>query len=73
MSGYIRVESRQNEGTCFTIGIPLEPVNEMIHGENSKDGETFNQSISGLKILLAEDNKLNTEIAQFMLGIWEQR
>lgn len=67
MSGYIRVESRQNEGTCFTVGIPLEPVNEMIHGENSKDGEAFNQSMSGLKILLAEDNKLNTEIAQFML------
>ena len=51
------------QGSCFTVVIPFE-----IDTNAKPDGkEDFNEDISGIRVLLAEDNELNAEIAEFML------
>lgn len=65
MNGTIEVESKQNVGTTFTITIPFEiapPESVVTHTENAAV-----HSIQGVKILLAEDNDLNLQIATELL------
>mgnify|MGYP003315319885 CR=1 FL=1 len=61
MKGTIVVESEQYKGSCFTITIPFKISEKTI--VVPKD-ENYEQTIKGLKILLAEDNELNMEIAK---------
>ena len=70
MSGQIHVESKLGEGTTFTITIPFSPAEKQL-GAASAGGkeETLPQtaSLQGKKILIAEDNVLNMEIATEIL------
>ena len=64
MTGSIDVESKEGEGTTFTVTLPFA-INR---SENvPKTIEEQKPDISGMKILVVEDNDLNLEIAQFML------
>ena len=64
MTGSIDVESKEGEGTTFTVTLPFA-IN---HSANvQKTIEEQKPDISGMKILVVEDNDLNLEIAQFML------
>lgn len=64
MAGSIRVESKEGEGTTFTVTLPFT----IDRSENVPETTTEQKSdISGMKILVVEDNDLNLEIAQFML------
>ena len=65
MGGTIAFESKEGEGTVFEITIPfqIDPDADK-RGEQKEESE---QSIKGLHILLAEDNELNMEIAEFVL------
>ena len=65
MGGTITFESEKNKGTTFTIQIPLE-VDFSKHIDVAKDNKE-NVSIAGETIILAEDNNINMEIAQFIL------
>ena len=67
MNGTIEVKSRQGEGSTFIITLPFEIVPEERAGEKKKK-ETQKRSIRGRKLLLVEDNDLNAEIAQMLLG-----
>ena len=63
LGGTITVDSKKNIGTTFTIEIPMtltttKPLNSEVPA---------NSDISGLHILLVEDNELNAEIAQTLL------
>ena len=66
MNGTIAFESKKNVGTTFTVQVPFE-VDFSEHIEVVQDGEE-DVSIAGETIILAEDNDLNLEIAQFMIG-----
>ena len=64
MGGSISFASVQGEGTTFTIRIPFQVDEER---KNNPQNSTQKYSIEWLKILLAEDNDLNMEIAEFVL------
>ena len=66
MNGKIDCVSRKNIGTCFTVSLPFETDNSCERTDRSKVtvGEI---SLEGLTILLAEDNRLNMEITEFLL------
>lgn len=67
MKGTIEVESEVGVGTKMTIRIPLRNGSQFISQEKceSNNGQ-FN--ISGKRILLAEDNEINREIAVELLS-----
>ena len=63
LGGTITVDSEKNIGTTFTIEIPMT-----LTTTKSLNSEVpANSDISGLHILLVEDNELNAEIAQTLL------
>ena len=66
MGGTIECESVKGEGTVFTVCIPFEV--DFSSPSEVEEKEEENASISGEKIILAEDNDLNIEIAEFMLS-----
>lgn len=67
MNGYINVESKEGVGTKFTIIIPFEIAGKEEVFDMDEE-EIQKGSIRGYNLLLAEDNKLNAEIAQILLA-----
>ena len=65
MGGTISFESKAGAGTTFVIRIPFRIDTD--RDSKVEAGEKTEASIRGLHILLAEDNELNMEIAEFML------
>ena len=65
MGGTITFESEKSVGTTFVIRVPFKIEPDADKREEQKD--VSEKSIKGLHILLAEDNELNMEIAEFVL------
>ena len=65
MGGTITFESKEGAGTTFVIRVPFRIDTD--RSGRSETGEKTEVSIRGLHILLAEDNELNMEIAEFLL------
>ena len=65
MGGAITFESEKGVGTTFVIRVPFKIDPDADKREEQKD--VSEKSIKGLHILLAEDNELNMEIAEFVL------
>ena len=66
MGGTISFESEQDVGTTFDIEIPFQ-IDHNKQCEEHKKKEVKETSIKGVNVLLAEDNELNMEIAEFVL------
>lgn len=64
MKGTITLETKQGEGTTFTITLPVKLDMVCFEETETEEEET---SIEGMKILLVEDNDLNLEVAQYIL------
>ena len=68
MGGTIEVESQLGCGTKMTVVLPFEIASEkQILEEKQKEKEKISDSILGKRVLLAEDNELNAEIAMTVL------
>ena len=65
MGGTITFESEEGAGTTFVIRVPFRIDTDRDRKVVTR--EKTEASIRGLHILLAEDNELNMEIAEFML------
>lgn len=64
MKGTITLETKQGEGSTFTITLPVKLDTVCFEETETEEEET---SIEGMKILLVEDNDLNLEVAQYIL------
>ena len=75
MNGTIEVKSRENMGSTFTVSIPLQVCAEEEHASGELSGRQAEETgdpkkaadLSGTKVLLAEDNDINREIAEELL------
>ena len=65
MGGTITFESKKGVGSTFVIRVPFKIDLDADKREESK--EVSEKSIKGMHVLLAEDNELNMEIAEFLL------
>lgn len=68
MYGTIEVESKQGEGSKFTVTLEYRIADKSYYERATEKFSDMDETrISGKHILLAEDNDLNAEIAQFIL------
>ena len=65
MGGTVTFESEKGVGTTFVIRVPFKIDLDADKREEQTDASE--KSIKGLHILLAEDNELNMEIAEFAI------
>lgn len=65
MGGTIQIDSVENQGTTIHVVIPFEIAEELAVVQEMS--ELLKENLSGCRILLAEDNELNREIAAFLL------
>nr|WP_270386029.1 MULTISPECIES: ATP-binding protein [unclassified Butyricicoccus] len=64
MGGSIAVESKKGVGSTFTVEIPMELTEQAIPSEQKQH---LHRDLTGIHVLMAEDNDLNAELATIML------
>lgn len=69
MDGTITVESKIGKGTKFTVTLPHQIISVEDGEQNMSNGVEYDKDLfKGKRILLAEDNDLNAEIAMTILA-----
>ncbi len=65
MGGTIELESRSGKGTLVRITLSVQA--DTVQIQTAAQDEDKSADISGIRVLLAEDNEINREIVQFIL------
>ena len=65
MHGEIHVKSQQGVGTTFTVELPLQIAD--VVPEKKQETDCTKRDLQGIRVLMAEDNDLNAEIAITLL------
>ncbi len=68
MDGTIEVKSKQGEGSTFTVTIPCRKASEEDFLVKKNNTLRDKNCLSGVRILLVEDNEINREIATELLA-----
>lgn len=63
MQGEVRIESERGKGTEVTIDLPLTPASPESSAETQEE-KTPKQQLKGVRVLLTEDNEINTFVAR---------
>ena len=66
MGGTIEISSEVGAGSTFNVQIPLD-IDKNPRARECTEEQTYSRSLTGMSVLLAEDNELNAEIAQALL------
>ena len=67
MGGTISVKSKLGEGSEFTVDLDLEAIEEVKSDQPAQEAAA-GEALTGMKILLVEDNDINAEIAKMVLA-----
>jgi signal transduction histidine kinase len=67
MGGRIQVESQVGRGTCFYVELPMERCAEPVPAEDGRPAAAVT-GVSGLEVLVAEDNLLNQKVISTLLS-----
>ena len=68
MGGTLSFTSEKDVGTTFTLTLPFR-ICDAPAAEEEHEAADYTNVLAGLRVLVAEDNRLNMEIAQFILDI----
>ncbi|MCI9146851.1 MAG: response regulator [Hungatella sp.] len=67
MKGTIEVDSRVGTGSVISITLPIQ-VDGALNEPSKEEENLVPGDVSGMCVLLVEDNEINCEIVEFMLG-----
>lgn len=67
MGGGISLHSELDKGSTFTITIPMKIDSTRNNNNNNNNIDVTDTDIQGMRVLLAEDNDLNRDIAKTLL------
>ena len=67
MDGTIEVKSKQGKGSTFTVTIPCRKASKEDSMVKKNSNLSNKNCLKGVRILLVEDNEINTEIARELL------
>ena len=66
MKGTIELESQLGKGSVFRITLPIQ-IDRKWKGRPAADDRNVRTDVSGMHVLLVEDNEINCEIVKFVL------
>lgn len=73
MNGQVRIDSKPGEGTKVNIVLKLKHAEKKEPEVEPEKVNLSGENLDGIRVLLAEDNELNAEIAKEILSEWNIR